>query len=176
MASRVGRHFRGLSAAGAIVCIGAISFAYFWLERHLGLEPCPLCILDRYVMGSAAIVFALAAVHDPASRITRRIYAGLLTLILLTGVAVGIRHVWLQTLPEDEVPSCGPSLDYMFDVFPFTEALSMVLAGSGSCAEIEAAFLGVTLAQWTLVMFVILTGLAIRLLVVPSRKFDSRGP
>lgn len=159
MASRIGSRFRLLSLGGAAVCVGALLFAYLWLERSLGLEPCPLCMFDRFVIGAAAIVLALAALHNPAGRAARCGYAAVSLLILLVGVAIGSRHVWLQTLPEDEVPSCGPSLDYMFDVFPFTEALAMVIQGSGSCAEIDAAFLGVSLAQWTLVLFVGLAGL-----------------
>lgn len=168
MAPRVDGRYRLLNAGGAGLCVFALAFAHFWLERYLGLEPCPLCVIDRYIIGAAAVVFAVAAVHDPAGAVGRRIYAGINALVLLSGVAVGVRHVWLQQLPEDQVPACGPSLDYMFDVFPFVEALSMVLEGSGSCAEIDAAFLGVTLAQWTLAVFIALALLALWLLLRPG--------
>lgn len=169
MAPRVGQTWRLLNGFGAGLCLFALAFAYFWLERYLGLDPCPLCVFDRYVIGLAAAIFALAALHCPAHRLTRRLYGAASTIVLLIGVGIGTRHVWLQQLPEDQVPACGPDLGYMFDVFPFFEALTMVLEGSGSCAEIDAMFLGVTLAQWTLVLFVALTLLAAWTLIRPGR-------
>lgn len=163
------RDFRRLNAVGAGACLFGLAFAYFWLERGLGLEPCPLCMFDRYLMAGAAVVFALAAVHGPRGSGPRRVYAGVALVFLLGGVGIGARHVWLQQLPADEVPACGPSLDYLLDVFPLSEAVQMVLQGSGSCAQVDAAFLGVTLAQWTLVVFVGLAALAGWLLVRPGR-------
>ncbi len=167
MAPRIALTFRRINAIGAALALFSLAFAYFWLERALGLDPCPLCVFDRYIIGTAAAVFALAALHNPARNWARRFYAGINALVLLVGVGIGIRHVWLQHLPEDQVPACGPDLDYMFEVFPVTEALTMVLEGSGSCAEIDASFLGVTLAQWTLVLVIGLLLLPLWLLFRP---------
>ncbi len=159
--------FRGLNAVGAGLCLFSLLFAWLFLELALGLEPCPLCIFDRYVIGVAAVLFGIGALFNPARMWVRRLHAGVTSLVLLGGVAIGVRHVWLQQLPPEDVPACGPSLDYMFDVFPFFEALSMIFQGSGSCAEVDAHFLGVTLAQWTLVLFVVLLLMPLWLLVRP---------
>jgi len=165
VAPRISVGFRAYAAALAAICIAAIVYAYVVLEQGLGLDPCPLCMFDRFALGAAAGVFLLAALHNPSRWIGRWLYAGIGTLVLAVGVAIGIRHVWLQQLPADEVPSCGPDLGYMFDAFPFLEAVDMVLAGSGSCAEIDTAFLALSLAKWTLGLFLVLTAAAAYLVV-----------
>ena len=63
------------------------------------------------------------------------------------------RQTWLQHLPPDQVPECGPGLDYMLEVFPFQEAISMILKGSGECAEVQWTFLSLSIAEWSLVCF-----------------------
>lgn len=163
------RQDRLLNAAGAGACIFALVFAVFWLQEYLGLEPCPLCVLDRVVFAGAAVLFAAAAIHGPGA-IGRRIYAGLTLAVLLVGVSLAARHVYLQHLPADQVPACGPSLGYMLEIFPLTEALSMVLRGAGSCAEIHATFLGFSIPEWTLVVFMALSGVAAWLLFHPEKR------
>ena len=66
------------------------------------------------------------------------------------------RHLWLQSLPEDEVPACGPGLDYLMDIFPLSDVIRMVLQGDGSCAEVVWSFMGLSLPGWTLVGFIAL--------------------
>ncbi len=78
-----------------------------------------------------------------------------------TGAGIAGRHVYIQQLPADRVPSCGPGLDYIFDAFPLIEALEMVFTGSGECAEINWSFLGLSMPAWALVWFILLGGLAV---------------
>ena len=82
-----------------------------------------------------------------------RIYALLTAIATLAGAGIALRHLWLQSLPADEVPACGPNLDYMLDAFPLTDVLTQVLSGSGECAEISWRFLGLTIPGWSLVVF-----------------------
>lgn len=117
------------------------------------LEPCPLCILQRVMVVSAALIALLGALHGPGET-GIRVYGWLVALSAIIGGAISGRQLWLQSLPEDEVPACGASLDYLLDVFPLTEVLSMVLAGDGTCAEIVWQFLGLSIPGWTLVGFV----------------------
>lgn len=139
--------------------IVAMAFA-LWLQYDQHLEPCPLCIFQRVAMMATGVVALLAFLHGPG-RTGRRIYAGLTTLATLAGVGVAGRHVWLQHLPPDQVPSCGPGLDYWMDTFPLFEVIGKVLRGSGECAEIDWVFMGVTLPGWTLVVFAGLTVVAV---------------
>ena len=135
--------------AGLLILAGA-----YGLEWIAGMEPCPLCMVQRLVFVGMALVFLVAFLHGSASW-GRFVYAGLSTLIAASGVAVAARHLWLQSLPPEEVPACGPGLDYMVDAFGFLETVPMVLAGSGECAEIHPV-LGLTLPGWTLGAYVLL--------------------
>lgn len=137
----------------------AMAFA-LWLQYDQHLEPCPLCIFQRVAMMATGAVALLAFLHGPG-RAGRRLYAGLTTLAALAGVGVAGRHVWLQHLPPDQVPSCGPGLDYWLDTFPLFDVIGKVLRGSGECAEIDWVFLGITLPGWTLLVFVVLAVVAV---------------
>lgn len=121
-----------------------------YVQYYLLLDPCPLCILQRLAVIGIGIAFLLLAAHNPPAGWARRIYLGLLGLATIGGVGVAGRHVWLQNLPPDEVPSCGPGLGYMLDNFPLGDALKMVFTGSGECAKIDWQFLGLSMPAWVL--------------------------
>lgn len=155
---------RAANFAGAAACIAALVYAIVWLQVYRGLEPCPLCVLDRVAFAIAAAVFLLAALHGPGA-LGRRLYALAALVPLAFGVAIAGRHVWLQHLPADQVPACGPSFEYLVESFPLSQALGMILRGSGSCAEVQWRFLALSIPEWTLVLFVALALLALWLLL-----------
>jgi disulfide bond formation protein DsbB len=133
----------------------AMLFAVLFLQQHLGLAPCPLCVTQRGFMILTGLFALLAALHNPG--ITgRRLYAGLCALAAGGGAAVAGRHVWLQHLPEDQVPACGPSLGYLLDTLPLSEAFSVIMMGDGNCAETVWTFLGLSIPEQTLAGFVVL--------------------
>lgn len=140
------------NAVGAAVCAGLMGYALY-AQYGLGLEPCPLCILQRVAMIVLGVVFFIAALH-PAGVIGRRIYAVLLGLVALAGSGVAGRHVWLTMLPPERVPACGPGLDFMLESFPLRDALSMVFSGSGECAEVEWRLLGLSMPVWVLMALI----------------------
>jgi disulfide bond formation protein DsbB len=139
---------RVLNIAGFVVCCGLMGFALF-AQHVLLLDPCPLCVLQRFAVISLGILFLIAALHNPAGG-GRVVYAGLLALPALAGAGVAGWHARLQRLPPDEVPACGPGLDYMLENFPLADALEMVFSGSGECAEIAWQFLGLSMPAWVL--------------------------
>jgi len=139
---------------GFLFCLSMLSVAaYFQFVEHF--EPCPLCILQRVAILIIGLVFLLAAIHDPKV-VGARIYGGLITLSSLLGGSISAWHVRLQNLPADQVPSCGPGLNFMLDNFPLSEAITMVLRGSGECAEVLWTFMGLSIPAWTLIAFVML--------------------
>jgi len=150
------RTWRVGNLAAFAACAAMMGFALY-AQYEWRLEPCPLCVFQRVALIALGIVFLFAGIH-PAGRIGRRVYAILLAVSSISGFGVAGRHVWLQTLPKDQVPACGPGLDFMFDTFPVLEVLSMVLSGSGECAEVTWRFLGLTMPAWLLVCFAILGG------------------
>jgi len=130
----------------------------------MGLEPCPLCIFQRIFVIALGVVMLVAAIHDPGL-LWRRIYGGAVLVLALLGVAIAGRHVWLQHLPADQVPECGPGLEYMLQSFPFMQALEMVFRGSGECAEVQWTFAGLSIPEWTLVIFAGIGAAAVFLLL-----------
>ena len=140
---------RVVNFAGFAVCCGLMGFALF-AQHVLLLDPCPLCVFQRVAVISIGVIFLVAALHNPGGA-GRIVYGLLLALAAVGGAAVAGRHAWLQQLPPDQVPSCGPGLDYMLDTLPFTEVLGKVFRGSGECAEIVWQFLGLSMPGWVLV-------------------------
>lgn len=146
-----------------LAALVAMAFALY-LEHGIGLTPCPLCIFQRLAMIALGLVALVAFLHGPG-RTGVRVYAGLTALAAVAGVAVAGRHVWLQHLPPDQVPACGPDLSYMLEVFPLRDVLSMVLTGSGECAKIDWTLLNISLPGWTLAVFLGLLAVAVWQLV-----------
>jgi len=126
-----------------------MAFALY-AEHVLYLMPCPLCVFERVAVIALGLVFLAAAMQNPAET-GRRVYALLVLAAAGTGVGVATRHVWMQNLPPEEVPSCGPGLDFIMSTFPLSEALSMIFTGSGDCAEIVWQFLGLSMPAWVLI-------------------------
>jgi len=159
---------RAWSLAGLAFCALMMAVA-LGLEHLAGLAPCPLCIFQRVAVLAAAAVLLVAAIHNPAGRAGAVVY-GLVSLsAVAAGIAVAGRHLWLQSLPADEVPSCGPGLDYMLEILPLQQVLAQVLSGSGECAEIDFLLLGISLPGWTLAGFVILALVPLGLLLAANR-------
>lgn len=149
---------------GLAVCSGLLGAALV-LQHVLGLEPCPLCILQRGVLIALAALLLLGALHNPAGRPGRRVYAGVTLLLGVTGAGIAARHLWLQHLPPEQVPACGPGLNYILDTFPPSEALSLILKGSGECATVAWTFMGLSIPGWTLIAFLGFAGLGTYLLL-----------
>jgi disulfide bond formation protein DsbB len=143
---------RQLCLAAALACAAMMGFALV-AQHGLKLEPCPLCVMQRIAVISLGIMFLLAAIHD-AGPVGARFWGIVTASVAAAGAVVSGRHVWLQSLPPDQVPECGPGLDYIMEVFPLTEALSMVFAGSGECAEVVWRFLGFSMPTWVLICLV----------------------
>ena len=145
---------RVLNLLGFLACAGMMAYALY-AEHVLYLDPCPLCVFQRMATIGTGLVFLVAAIHDPGDW-GRRVYAVLLGVTAASGIGVAGRHVWLQNLPPDEVPGCGPGFDYIIDAFPLSEALSMIFTGSGECATVDWSFLGLSMPAWVLICFVVL--------------------
>lgn len=139
---------------GFVACAALIGYALF-VQYVQHVEPCPLCILQRVAFIGIGAVFLVGALHAPRGG-GRHVYVGLLILFALAGIGIASRHLWLQSLPPDQVPACGPGLGYMLDAFPIGETIRMVFTGSGECAETNWRFLGLTMPAWSLIWFVLL--------------------
>lgn len=147
---------RGLFGLTALASLGLILFALY-LQHVVGEHPCPLCITQRLFVIGVGLLGLGAFLHNPGPA-GRRVWSALQLLGALGGGGVAARHVWIQHLPADQVPACGPGLEYMFANFPFRQALELLFMGDGNCAEIGWTFLTLSIPAWTLVAF---TGFAL---------------
>ena len=201
--------FRAQCLFAFAVCAALLAFAVY-MQLKVGLVPCPLCIFQRIAFTATGVVFLIAGLHAPRGAFGQRAYALLALLaaligvgiagrhvwiqhlppdqvpacgpgldylrellplsgvigqriysalaLIAAGVGVGIagRHVWLQHLPPDQVPSCGPGLDYMRELMPLTSVIRKVLTGSGECARVDWTLFGLSMAEWGLVWFLLL--------------------
>ena len=142
---------RLLYAAPALACAGLLAFGYY-LQYFDSQDPCPLCLVQRGFYFGILAVFAVAALHSPG-RTGKFIYCAAATLLALGGFGVAGRQVWLQHLPADQVPACGPDLFFMMENFPLSRTLEKLFMGSGQCAEVNWKLLGLSIAEWSLAWF-----------------------
>lgn len=136
--------------------IGMMAYALY-TQYYQYLEPCPLCMTQRLFYILIGLFASLALLHQRG----QKIYAGLATLSALGGAATAGRQVWLQHLPPDQVPACGPSLEYMLETFPLSQTLRTMITGDGNCAEVSWTFMGFSMGEWSLACFIGYTGLCI---------------
>lgn len=154
--------------AGVMVASVALILTAIFLEHVKGMVPCSLCITQRAFVIMIGLLAFIAFWHNPA-RTTRRIYAGVGVLFSLGGSFFAGRQLWLQSLPEDQVPACGPGLSYILQEFPLAEAFSLLMRGDGNCAHVDKIF-GVSIPVWTLLAF---AAFALVFLYQAFRKSDS---
>ena len=150
---------RWANFAGVTSVVGLMAYALY-AEHVLGLEACPLCIFQRMAFIGLGVVLLVAGLHSPRG-VAARGYGLLGFAVAGVGAGIAGRHFYIQNLPADQVPACGPGLDYIMDAFPLLEALELVFTGSGECAEVNWSFLGVRMPGWTFLWFVGLGALAL---------------
>ena len=161
--------FRRGAALGALVCALLLGYAYY-LQYVKGLQPCPLCLVQRGFFYAVLIVFGVAALHGKM----RWLYASLVLLFAAGGITAAGRQLWLQSLPPDKVPQCGPDLYFMLQNFPLSRTLEKLITGTGECAVVDWSFLGLSIAGWSLVWFVILALYAVWLAINLTHQNQDR--
>jgi disulfide bond formation protein DsbB len=132
--------------AGALLCIALL------MEHVMGLAPCPLCMMQRLWVAMVGVIAYVGLLHNPRWGI----YPLFGCVAAIIGGGFSIRQLWLQSLPADQVPACGPDLQYMLDVFPLSDVLIAMTSGTGDCAEVAWSFLGVSIPGWVLLGFAVL--------------------
>jgi len=136
-------------ALAALACVLLLGYGYF-LQFNRGLEPCPLCLIQRGFFYAVLAVCLAGAAHNRSPAF----YAGVAALFAAGGAAAAARQVWLQRLPPDKVPQCGPDLFFMLDNFPLSRTLKTLISGTGECAVVDWTFLGLSIAEWSLLWFI----------------------
>jgi len=157
---------RSALALLCLVCVGMLGFGQY-LQHVVGLEPCPMCIVQRYAVILVALVAALTSVSK--GRFAHISGAVLLILSAGFGAYVAARQSWLQWYPP-EVVSCGRDFYGIVDTFPLQRAIPMIFRGSGDCSKIDWTFLGGSLANWSFLCFSAFVVLALTLLWLQVKR------
>lgn len=154
---------RTLLAAVFLACLVIFGCALY-LQHIEVVEPCPMCILQRYSFAAIALIALVGTIHNPGS-IGVRIYGVFVLAGALTGAGIASRHSWLQRFPSPSY-SCGADLEYLLDTFPLAKALPAIFSGTGECSKVQWRMLGLSIPEWALMWFVVF---AIVALVVIAR-------
>ena len=133
-------------------CVALMGGALY-LEHVVGLNPCPMCIVQRIFVILFGLVCLVAAIHGPA-RTGRRIYAFLGLLMAIGGAGTAARQVWLQSVPPEQLDACLPSLEFMMQALPLQEIVRLVFHGTADCAEVTWTLFGFSLPEWSLLAFI----------------------
>lgn len=148
--------FRWQMLFGAVVCAALLGYAVY-VEKHMLMMPCPLCVLQRVAFIALGVVGLVAAMHGPKGAGGRRAYGLVAFVAAAIGAGIAGRHLWIQSLPADQVPLCNSlGIDYMLDTMPMLDVLRSILTGSGECAKVDWQWLGLSMPGWTLLCFTLL--------------------
>lgn len=150
---------RRLLALVALGCVALLAFGLY-LQHVVGLEPCPMCIVQRYVLVLVAVVSGLTALTSKRPLLLAG--SGLLVLLSGFGAFVAARQSFLQWYPP-EIASCGRDFYGMIETFPLKRAIPMIFKGSGDCSAVDWTFLGGSIANWSFVCFAAIGLLALAL-------------
>lgn len=140
-------------AAIFLLCAAFIANAIFYFQDELGLEPCPMCILSRYVFIAIGIVALAAAIHGPRG-VALKVYGALVALLAVAGIGISARHSYLQHFPP-KFESCGTDLEFLLNTLPMTQALPKIFGGTGSCSKVDWKLLGLSIPEWAGVWFLV---------------------
>ena len=154
------RYIRRVYAALSVVCFAMLAFGLY-LQHSLGLNPCPMCIVQRYALLFIAII---AALSWASSQKSMHFFGAVLLLFgACFGAFVAARQSWLQWYPP-EVATCGRDFYGMIESFPLNRAIPMIFKGSGDCSAVDWTFLGGSIANWSFVSFTLIALLALLIL------------
>lgn len=150
---------RSINLFSFLLCIFLLADAYY-LQYFQNIQPCLLCLLQRWIFMAIAIIFLFAFVHNP-KKTGQKIYAFLALIFSAGGIAAAARQVWLQHQPPASTPNCMPGMSFLIKTRPLHEVFTIMLRGSDDCAKVVWRLIGVTLAEWTLIFFILIAILSL---------------
>ena len=160
-------YFGAPRRAFALICLACVAMLAFgmYLQHVVGLEPCPMCVVQRYALILVAVITGLTALAR--TRRSQAIGGTLALIVAIGGAYTAARQSWLQWYPP-EFGSCGRDIYGMIETFPLQRALPMIFRGGGDCSKVDWSFLGLSIANWSFIAF---SGIGLALLVLFARAF-----
>jgi disulfide bond formation protein DsbB len=157
---------RRVLALVALACLAMLAFGLY-LQHVVGLEPCPMCIVQRYALLLVALVAGVTAIAKSRSLLMAG--SGVMVLLAGFGAFVAARQSFLQWYPP-EIASCGRDFYGMIETFPLKRVIPMIFKGSGDCTKIDWTFLGGSIANWSFVCFVVIALVGLLLIARLARR------
>jgi disulfide bond formation protein DsbB len=157
---------RRVLALVSAACVAMLAFGLY-LQHVVGLEPCPMCIVQRYALVLVALIAGITAMLR--GRGAWMAGSALMVLVSGFGAFVAARQSWLQWYPP-EIASCGRDFYGMIETFPLKRAIPMIFKGSGDCTKIDWTLLGGSIANWSFVAFVFFALVGLMLLLRQARR------
>ena len=139
-----------------IACVILLGVAFF-MQYIMGLSPCYLCITQRFFIAIIGLFSLVAFIHNRGPKI----YGLIVALSALVGSYFASKQLWLQSLPPEKIPACGPPVDYLFDSFNVSEAIKILIQGDGNCAAVQWTFIGISIPGWSLICFIAIVILSV---------------
>jgi len=151
---------RLINFAGAAACLGMLAFAIY-TQEFLNLDPCPLCIFQRVTVFILAVVFLIAAIHNPRRPAGAWTYVVLIGLMAALTIGVAGRHVYIQSQPPGSIPACGAPFNVLMQMFNPWQVVVKVLHAGGECAVVNWTLWGVSMPGWVLFCALVLGGVGV---------------
>jgi protein dithiol:quinone oxidoreductase len=157
---------RRVLALVSVACVAMLAFGLY-LQHVVGLNPCPMCIVQRYAVLLVGLIAGLTAL----SRRRGVLMGGSALMVLAAGFGAftAARQSWLQWYPP-EVSACGRDFYGLIETFPLQRAIPMIFKGSGDCSKIDWTFLGGSLANWSFVWLAFFTLVGLALIAKLARR------
>lgn len=144
-------------AAIFAACAALIGIALY-MQEEMGLEPCPMCILQRYAFAAIGIAALIGSIHGPRGAMLK-VYAALVVLFAMAGGGVALRQSYVQHFPP-ATAACGTDLEFLVNAFPISQALPKIFAGTGDCSVVHWRMLGLSIPEWAFVWFLLFAATA----------------
>lgn len=138
-----------------LISVGLTTFALLgvglYLQHVENMQPCPLCVLQRYAFAVVGLVSLIAA-FLPGT--TSRIGAGAAALAALAGLGVAGRHLWIMANPAT---SCGiDPLETSLNTIPTAKLMPFLFKADGLCTADYPPIFGLSIPLWAFVWFAVL--------------------
>lgn len=152
------RSARAPFVAAALTSFGLV-FGGVAMAQLMNLAACPLCIVQRMLYLLLGML-AATGVALAARPLGRRIAALLMALVAGTGIFVAGYQVWIQRFARDT--KCAVDTPWWERLVDWAgEQVPLLFQPNGLCSDAAWKFLGLSIAEWSLMAFAALLLLAL---------------
>ena len=132
-----------------LAAVVAMSSGYY-VQHVIGLEPCPLCIVQRLGFVSAGLLAGIGALLGARAAVL--LFAGLSAMASLAAGGVAAWHAWLIANPP-EWAECGRPFAWMLENNSLVALIPKLFKGEGDCLRVDWTLFGFNIPQLALVLF-----------------------